>query len=250
MHFVPLADTDKILAACPDHEWRLIVALSRYGGLRCPSEHLALRWADVDWEKNRLTVRAVKTETHAGGGVRFVPLFPELLAPLQEAFDRAEPDPKGEGWIITRYRRANCNLRTQFERIIAKAGVTAWPRLFHAMRASRQTELSGLFPQHVVCGWLGNSEAVAQAHYLQVTDADFDRAAKATTPKPSAPTPSVTNETAQNPAQRVPAHGCSHVRAESTKPHSHPQKRTDAALAASVAGDSMTPWGFEPQSSP
>jgi hypothetical protein len=28
-----------------------------------------------------------------------------------------------------------------------------------------------VYPQYVVCGWLGNSEAVAQAHYLQVTDA-------------------------------------------------------------------------------
>ncbi len=29
-------------------QWRLIFALSRYGGLRCPSEHLALRWGHID----------------------------------------------------------------------------------------------------------------------------------------------------------------------------------------------------------
>lgn len=50
-YFVSREDADRILAACPDNQWRLLFALSRYGGLRCPSEHLALRWGDVDWER-------------------------------------------------------------------------------------------------------------------------------------------------------------------------------------------------------
>jgi hypothetical protein len=29
----------RVIDAAPDHEWRLIIALSRFGGLRCPSEH-------------------------------------------------------------------------------------------------------------------------------------------------------------------------------------------------------------------
>ena len=29
---------------------------------------------------------------------------------------------------------------------------------------------------HVVCAWIGNSEAIAAKHYLQVTDADFEQA--------------------------------------------------------------------------
>ena len=40
-------------------------ALSRYGGLRCPSEHLALKWSDVDWDKSRIRVPSPKTEHHA-----------------------------------------------------------------------------------------------------------------------------------------------------------------------------------------
>jgi hypothetical protein len=36
----------------------------------------------------------------------------------------------------------NCNLRTQFERIVKRTGLTPWPKLFHAMRASRETELA------------------------------------------------------------------------------------------------------------
>jgi hypothetical protein len=30
----------------------------------------------------------------------------------------------------------------------------------------------------VVCAWIGNSAAIAAKHYLQVTDADFKRAAR------------------------------------------------------------------------
>jgi integrase len=51
--FIPRADIDRLIEACPDAEWRLIVALSRYGGLRCPSEHMALTRADVDWARDR-----------------------------------------------------------------------------------------------------------------------------------------------------------------------------------------------------
>ena len=38
--FVMREEIARVLAACPDHHWRTIVALSRYGGLRCPSEVL------------------------------------------------------------------------------------------------------------------------------------------------------------------------------------------------------------------
>ena len=38
---------EAVLAACPNPEWRVIVALGGYGGLRCPSETLTLKWADT-----------------------------------------------------------------------------------------------------------------------------------------------------------------------------------------------------------
>jgi len=146
------------------------VALSRYGGLRCPSEHLALRWDDIDWARGRLTVRSPKTEHHAGGELRIIPLFPELRPYLDAAWDEAPPKTE---FVITRYRDANANLRTQFLRIIKRAGLKPWPRLFHNLRASRQTELTARFPLHVVCDWIGNSAPIADKHYLQVTDAHY-----------------------------------------------------------------------------
>ena len=36
-------------------------------GLRVPSEPLGLRWADVDWERTRITVGSPKTEHIEGG---------------------------------------------------------------------------------------------------------------------------------------------------------------------------------------
>jgi len=173
--FVTQEMAGKVLEACPDAEWRLLFALSRYGGLRCPSEHVGLAWADVDWERARFRVRSPKTAHLADGGERWVPIFPELRPYLEEAFDLAEA---GAVHVITRYRDTNKNLRTHLHRIIRRAGLTPWPRTFHNLRASRQTELAAVFPLHVVCAWIGNKRAVAAEHYLQVTDTDFERAAK------------------------------------------------------------------------
>jgi hypothetical protein len=69
--------------------------------------------------------------------------------------------------------------RTELLGEIYCAGVSGWPRLFHSMRASRQTELQREFPLHVVCSWLGNSPRIAQQSYLLVTEDDFAKAAGA-----------------------------------------------------------------------
>jgi integrase len=167
-------ETKKVLAACPDSQWRLLFALSRYAGLRCPSEHLALRWSDVDWEKNRICVQSPKTEHHPGGESRWIPLFPELRPYLERVFDDAEP---GTEFVITRYRESNINLRTQLVRIIHKAGLKPWPKLFQNLRATRETELAEQWPEHVACAWIGNSRMVARKHYLQVTEEHFEQAA-------------------------------------------------------------------------
>lgn len=173
-YFVTAEEAKKVLAACPDNQWRLIFALCRYGGLRCPSEHLELTWSDVDWEKNRLTIRSPKTEKHEGKECRVIPLFPELKQYLDTAW--VELGDKEAVYIITRARNNSINLRTQFTRIIKKAGLTPWPKLFQNLRSSRETELAETFPIHVVCEWIGNSQAIAKKHYLQVTDAHFDKA--------------------------------------------------------------------------
>ncbi len=88
--FITRTMTAELLEAAPDTTWRTIIALCRYGGLRCPSEVLSLRWCGVDWEKERVRVGSPKTEHHAGRGSRVIPLFPELKPCLEEAWDAAE----------------------------------------------------------------------------------------------------------------------------------------------------------------
>ena len=87
MYFITTQESEKVFDACPDQQWRLIFALCRYGGLRCPSEVLGLRWTDIDWARSRMIVHSPKTEHHHGKDMRIIPLYPELLPHLQEAFD-------------------------------------------------------------------------------------------------------------------------------------------------------------------
>ncbi len=182
-YFVTREEIELVLGAC-DPTWEVIVALCRFGGLRCPSEVLSLRRTDVDWVNERIKVTSPKTEHHAGKGSRTIPLFPELKPILLKALELA---PTGAEYVVdVKYRQSaltqsgwkNCNLRTHFERIVKRAGLKPWPRLFHNMRASRETELAAEHPIHVVTAWLGNTPRIAMKHYLTVTDADFERASQ------------------------------------------------------------------------
>jgi integrase len=172
-YFVTREEATKVLEACPDAEWQLIFALARYGGLRTPSELLTLQWDDIDWERGRFTVRASKTEHHDAGGVRIVPIFPEIRPYLDACYFAAA---EGAENVIVRYRDRNSNLRTQLERIIKRAGLKPWPKLFQNLRASRATELAKQYPAHVAAEWLGHSREIAAEHYWRVTDADYERA--------------------------------------------------------------------------
>lgn len=208
-HFVSREDAEKVLAACPDAQWRLLFALARYGGVRVPSEPMRLRWVDVDWATSRMTVSSPKTEHHEGHESRVVPMFPELLSYLQEAFEQAD---EGAEFCITRYRDGGANLRTQLHRIIKRAGLKPWPKLWHNLRATRQTELEDQFPGHVVSTWIGNSQQVAARHYLQVTDEHYRKAT-------------------QNPTQKM-HETCRNASKDSDKESSEPEAETVVSSAS------------------
>jgi len=177
--FVSPEMAQKVLEACPDAEWRLIFGLARFGGLRCPSEVLRLKWVDVDFEKQRFTVHASKTEHHADSGIRIVPMFPELKSLFQDAFEQAKD---GAVYCIERHRDVEINLRTHLTRIVKRAGLEPWPKLFQNLRSTRETELFKITGGNVkaVCQWIGNTPAVAMTHYAQVTESDIREAAKMT----------------------------------------------------------------------
>ncbi|NQV26500.1 MAG: site-specific integrase [Rhodopirellula sp.] len=177
-YFVPVETVYDALEheTCP--QLRAVIALSRFGGLRTPSETLELTWQDVDLTSRRLTVHAPKTEHFEDGGIRFCPIFDELYPYLLELQDIARPgiDCPMSSPVITRWRSSAQNVRTPFLNLLRRAGIKAWPKLYHNMRATRQTELLAQFPAKDVCDWLGNSQAVAMKHYAMPTDDSFQRA--------------------------------------------------------------------------
>ncbi|WP_145383180.1 N-terminal phage integrase SAM-like domain-containing protein [Botrimarina mediterranea] len=185
LRMIPDADARKVMAELPDAQWRLLFALSRWGGLRVGSEPRLLTLSDVLWDKQRILVRSPKTEHHKGHDCRHVPIFPELVAPLLEAQEAAEP---GEPLLLPfLVGRTDASLRKPLLAAIKRAGLKTWPRLWHNLRATRQTELEQHHPTHVVCAWMGNSQQVANRHYLMVTDGDFEKAAGETRALNAAP---------------------------------------------------------------
>lgn len=172
-HYITIEDSEKVIKHCPDAEWRLIVALARYGGLRTPSETFALKWSDINWSENRFYVTSPKTERYAGKEGRIVPIFPELRPYLEECFEQAED---GAQFVIEKHRIRSENLRTTFHKIIKRAGLNKWPKPFQNLRSSRETELMEQFPIQTVTSWIGNSPSVALQSYLQVRESDFEKA--------------------------------------------------------------------------
>jgi len=180
--YIPTADALRCIEAAPNVHWRLLIALARFAGLRTPSEPFSLKWEHVDWERNRLTVESPKGRA-GGKPYRTIPIFSALRPYLAEAWELA---PEGavhvfpeswrqraqgpNGWI-------NANMRTTFRKIVLRAGLTPWPRLWHNLRASCESDLAARFPLALVTKWFGNTPSVALRHYVDPTDSAYEQAA-------------------------------------------------------------------------
>ena len=64
--YVERERVERIIDSIPDPEWKLIIGLSRYCGLRAPSEILSLTWDCILWDKKRMIVKSSKTEHYEG----------------------------------------------------------------------------------------------------------------------------------------------------------------------------------------
>ena len=171
--YVTPEEADKVLEACPSFQWRLLFAIARYAGLRVPSESHLLVWADIDWERGRMTVRSPKTEHHAGHEQRVVPIIPRLMSILQDAFDAAA---EGQERVVT--LRAGGQLHRRLEAIARAAGVEPWPRAFQTLRSSCEKEWAMEFPQYAVSKWIGHSITISGKHYANDVPVELlDRAA-------------------------------------------------------------------------
>jgi integrase len=188
--FVPWSDVLLVIEQAPTAEWRALLAFARLTGCRVPSELAGLTWADVDLAGRRVMIRSPKTAHHgADHARRWCPLFPELLPFLEDLAAMVGPGVECplSAPVFPMASDPRVNLRTQAQRFIERAGLEPWPKLFHALRASRQTELLGRFPGVDVCRWLGNSPAVAAKHYAQPLPEVFASATAVLTVGPAAP---------------------------------------------------------------
>lgn len=192
--YIPAADINDVIEICPDSEWACIFALARFGGLRTPSETHELKWTDIDWRAAIMVVRSPKTEHIEGKESRKVPIVVELMVCLEAAYYSA---PEGATYIVTKHRGEN--LRTMGEKLIERAGLTQWPRLYQNLRASCETDFASKHPLHVACEWIGNTEMVAARHYLGITADDYAKATgKALQKAQQSPTETTGHERTRN----------------------------------------------------
>ncbi len=169
-HYISKADAAKLIDACSSVEWEAIIGLARYAGLRCPSEIRELKWADLNWDQKALTVRSPKTEANPAHAVRVVPVCEELQPILLRLFERAK---EGAVEMVPQAHVSHAALYRGMERIIARAALTAWPKVFNNLRASCATDWASEIPLADSSRWLGHSPAIAAKHYLQPNDRHF-----------------------------------------------------------------------------
>lgn len=121
--YVTRAVIQAVIDGCPDAEWRLIVALSRFAGLRIPSEALTLRRSDIDWNAGRVTIHSPKTEHHEGKATRVIPLFPEIRQYLLEALEVA---PDRSEFVLNKLRRPVDQKTTGWKAVILRTKNTGY----------------------------------------------------------------------------------------------------------------------------
>ena len=189
-----------------------------------------------------------------------MPIFAALRPYLDDAFELAEP---GEVYVVggaqgAGYRASsqgpngwvNANLRTTFEKLIRRASANPWPRLFHTLRASCETDLLEQFPINAVTEWMGHSATIALKHYSRVPEHLFDRATGLDNSKIKNRVPESGSVGGQKAGQSE-ANTTVHKTTEAAKTPQIEGFRRFVSDPVSFSPDSqMTLRGFEPRSQP
>ena len=95
-HYVDAEEFAKLLGAASTMSWRLLLALARWAALR-RGEAINLRWHNIDWDRNLLTVISSDDWEVKDKDPRVVPICPELHGLLLDAFEQA---PEGDRYVI------------------------------------------------------------------------------------------------------------------------------------------------------
>lgn len=167
------AEIQIIYKACPTTEWKTFLVLGRYAGLRLPSEIKQLRWKDINWKANVFTVNSPKLEHLTNGGIRQVPLFPQVKLVLAKLWA------ENPGEFVLPHIRTIQNPNPVLRKIIEKTSVKPWPDLIYNLRQSaiNDAEHNPRFTTKNVSDWFGNSEKTRQKHYSRTLASDIEAAA-------------------------------------------------------------------------
>lgn len=166
-----------------DPEWKLLVALGRFGALRLPSEVLGLKWSHINFKSKRMLIHQPKVEHHEGRETKIVPLFPEIEPHLLRVKERSKTErvyPKFNeetklGMRLRGYIVAMNKAEKKKNGANAKI-VKPWPKQWQNLRVSGSTDMARTLPAHIATAICGHTEPIARHHYWMVSESDLDRA--------------------------------------------------------------------------
>ena len=230
--YIDLPTIQSVLSVLPSAEWRAVIVFARFAGMRVQSELPLLKWSDIDEQENRFAVYSPKTKK-----TRRVPLFPEI----RTALDDLRPITGDSEFVLRSLREKSSNWRTPLEKMLTRAGITAWAPVFNCLRSSAEIDIARRFGVVAATEWVGNSVQVAMKHYLRTTADDFKRASDFA--------PKVAPVTAQPGANTQEV--CTHVAPmpSTGKPEKHGKPNKKRASEQNPETRSVDDIGLEPTTS-
>jgi integrase len=166
----------KLLAACDEPELRCraphlksIVLVALYTGLR-RGEILRLRWADIDFQQNVLTVQKAKTKSGRGRRVNLNSMLGETLRLLREAQESewVFPSPK-RFQTLGKPEKHIGDVKNAFRRAVRLSGIE--PITFHQLRHTFCSRLADAgVPLPVIQDLAGHASITMTRRYTHPAD--------------------------------------------------------------------------------
>ncbi|MGL4944148.1 MAG: tyrosine-type recombinase/integrase [Thermoguttaceae bacterium] len=157
--YIPLSRFQVLLEKIPEVEARAYLSFARYAGLR-RGEINGLRFSDFSETENKFRIGRGKT------GERFVPYFSSLrpyveaLRDLRDDDNLFSSDNYFSRWVLG---------------LVKKTGLELWPKFFVNLRASCISDWDGKLSEFMMTSIFGNSQAVRNAHYIQLRGDEMER---------------------------------------------------------------------------
>lgn len=167
--YVTESQIEDLIKVAPSEEWKRLLAISRYCGIRVPSEFRQMKWSHVDRENKWITIFSPKTRNHSRGEKRRCPFFRELQPHLVQPFDAKLGD-----YVFPMLRR-NKSMYQPLHSMMQMLGREPWPRFFNSNRSSRITDLLKVASITNVARWVGNSPKVILQNYAEALDSEAAR---------------------------------------------------------------------------